>query len=116
MRMLFAAAGLFVAHSAFAAPIATPVQSITDPSSLTSPTNPNARPVPLGDLSAVRGATGAAWAPDGKSLVIGSNLTGRYNLWRVDLGRNFPVQLTTSDESQQPALVTPDGQIMFRQD
>lgn len=116
MRILFVGVAALCAHSAIAAPIATPVQSVTNPNSLVSPPNPRARPVPLGDLSAVRGSTGAVWTADGKSLVVGINITGRYNLWRVDIGRNFPVQLTSSNESQQPVLVTADGHVIFRQD
>jgi dipeptidyl aminopeptidase/acylaminoacyl peptidase len=105
-----------VAQSVAAAPIPTPVTAITNPKSLASPANPAAQPVPLGDLSAVRGVYGAAWSADGKSLVVAPNLTGRYNLWRVDRGGNFPVQLTTSNEAQSPADVARDGQVLFAED
>lgn len=115
MRILLLAS-VALAGAAAAKPIATPVKSITDPKSIASPANARALPVPLDQLSAVRGLYGAAWAPDGKSVVVAPNLTGRFNLWRVDLGGNFPVQLTSSNEAQAPAEVTSDGQVLFTQD
>ncbi|NNM75374.1 S9 family peptidase [Sphingomonas sp. ID1715] len=116
MRGILLASAALLGTAAMAAPIATPVKTITDPKSVTSPENPKAKAVPLTDLSAVRGMFGAALAPDGKSVVIAPNLTGRYNLWRVDLGGNFPVQLTSSNEAQTPFEVTPDNQVLFTQD
>ena len=116
MRLLIISLLAAAAASAVAAPVATPVSSITDPASIVSTANPGAKPVPLGDLGAVRGASGAAWSPDGKSLVVSTNLTGRFNLWRVDLGAHFPVQLTSSDQFQSVAAVTKDGQVLFTQD
>lgn len=116
-RFLLSPVALGVATIASAAtPVPTPVKTITDPASITSPANPKAQPVPLGDLSAVRGLYGAAWAPDGKSLVISTNLSGRFNLWRVDLGGSFPVQLTASNETHNPVAVTPDNLVLFEQD
>ncbi|HEU4956205.1 MAG TPA: S9 family peptidase [Sphingomicrobium sp.] len=113
---LFIISALFVAQSVNAASVPTPVTAITDPQSIDSPANPAAKPVPLGDLSAVRGAYGAIWANDGKSLVVSPNLTGRYNLWRVDRGASFPAQLTSSNEAQEPQAVTRDGMVLFLQD
>jgi dipeptidyl aminopeptidase/acylaminoacyl peptidase len=116
MRLAIIAAVAVAGQAAAAAPIPTPVTAITDPASLASPANPAAQPVPLGDLSAVRGVYGAAWSADGRSLVVAPNLTGRYNLWRVDRGGNFPVQLTTSNDAQSPAEVARDGQVLFTED
>lgn len=104
------------AQASVAAPVPTPVKTITDPASITSLTNPRAAPVPLSDLSAVRGSNGAAWSADGKSLVVSPNITGRFNLWRVDRGSSFPAQLTSSDEAQYPGAVSRDGQVLFVQD
>ncbi|QAY77252.1 S9 family peptidase [Sphingosinicella sp. BN140058] len=115
MRACLLTITLLAAGQALAAPVPTPISELTDPASLTSPVNMAAKPVPLADLAAVRGSAGAAWAADG-SLVVAPNLTGRYNLWRVDRGGNFPVQLTTSDEAQSPELVTRDGLVLFTQD
>ena len=116
MRAVLLVAILAASQPVVAAPIATPVKTITDPRSIVSPANPTAKPVPLADLSAVRSSLGVAWAPDGRSLVVAPNLTGRFNLWRVDLGGSFPVQLTTSDEAQSPAAVTPDNLVLFTED
>lgn len=99
-----------------AAPVPTPVTDITDPRSVASAANPRAAPVPIGDLGGVRNAMGAVWAPDGRSVVVSTNLAGRYNLWRVDLGGNFPVQLALSENRQIPADVTRDGKVLFIED
>jgi dipeptidyl aminopeptidase/acylaminoacyl peptidase len=97
-------------------PLPTPVTEITDPRSVESPANPLAAPVAIRDLSGIRGLRGAAWTRDGRSIVISTNLTGRYNLWRVDLGGTFPAQLTQSDEAQVPVDVTPDGLALYLED
>ena len=116
MRLFVITTAMLYAQTALAAPVPTPVKVITDPTSILSPANASARPVPLGDLSAVRGTYGAVWTPGGKSLVGSPNLTGRYNLWRIDRGTNFPVQLTSSNDAQEPADVTLDGLVIFIQD
>ncbi len=51
MRALLST-GLLIAAAPALAVVSTPVTTITDPRSLESPANPNAKPVPLGDLSA----------------------------------------------------------------
>lgn len=116
MRRYLLAGLMSAAMPLAAAPIATPVKDITDPKSVTSAANPAAKPVPLGDLAGVRAAFGAVWAPDGRSLVISTNITGRFNLWRVDTDQSFPTQLTLSDDVQTPDLVTPDGDVLFNED
>jgi dipeptidyl aminopeptidase/acylaminoacyl peptidase len=97
-------------------PLPTPVATITDPRSVESPSNPLAAPVPIRDLSGIRGLRGAAWTRDGRAVVISTNLTGRFNLWRVDLGVSFPSQLTQSEEAQIPVDVTPDGLALYLED
>jgi len=106
------------------AAVPTPARSVTNPRSIVSPTLPGAGPVSLSDLDAVRsasgnqqfGASGAVWTPDGKSIVISTNLTGRFNLWRVPIDGGFPVQLTASDDRQYPVAVLNDGRVLFMQD
>jgi Tol biopolymer transport system component len=58
------------------------------------------------DQKAIRGIT---WAADGKSLVMASNRTGQYELWRIDT-QNATLEAIPSDTSQaaNPAM-SPDG-------
>jgi len=59
----------------------------------------------------------AAISPDGRDLVISTNLTGRHNLWRVPLAGGFPVQLTRSDDRQWGTVFSPDGKtVVFGSD
>lgn len=116
MRSLLAAA-LLCTTSSLAAQVASPDRPVTDPKSLISPVNPDARPVPLDDIGITRTTYGVSWTPDGKHIVIGTNLTGRYNIWRTDAGGSWPLQLTQNDEVQYVQGVSRDGKwAFFRQD
>jgi Tol biopolymer transport system component len=92
-------------------------RTATDPKTVTSVSNPDARPVPVEDLFYSRSVFGPAWSPDGKELVFTTNLTGRYNLWKVSTDGGFPIQLTASDDRQGSAAWSPDGKwIVYSQD
>ena len=117
---LLACAGLsgVLALSAHAAPVlqGPPPRPLTDPAGIASPVNPDAKPAPIADLYFVRGLSDAAWSPDGKWIVISTNLTGRYNLWRLPADGGFPEQLTVSDDRQSGIAITPGGQVLFQSD
>ena len=82
-----------------------------------SPQRAAASPVSIADLFYARGSYDASLAPDGRDLVISTNLTGRHNLWRVPLSGGFPTQLTRSDERQFGTAVSPDGKtVVFASD
>src|SRR6476620_9807948 len=98
MKKLAVATALLLTTSALDAQIVTPDRPVTDPRSLTSPINPNARPVPLDDLAVSRGIRDAVFSADGQQIFISTNLTGRYNIWRIDAARSWPVQLTQSED------------------
>ena len=111
MRILYALPLLFAAP--VAAQIATPARPITDPHSLVSPADPLAKPVPIGDLVFTRGALDASWSADGRRLFVSTNLTGRYNIWRMDADGSWPVQLAQSEDNQQGFAVSPDGRTLY---
>ncbi|MGD0192431.1 MAG: S9 family peptidase [Rhizomicrobium sp.] len=107
------------ATHAFAGPVTdgVPPRDITDPHSIASQTLPGATPAPIDDLFYTRGGLDAAWLPDGKSIVVSTNITGRYNLWLVPADGGFPQQLTQSDDRQSGLTASPDGKwIVFQSD
>jgi dipeptidyl aminopeptidase/acylaminoacyl peptidase len=100
---------MLLVSTAAIAEIPTPVRPVTDPKSLTSPADPLAAPVPVDDLVFSRGVADAAWSADGRQLFVSTNLTGRYNIWRMDSSGSWPVQLTQSDDGQSGFAVSPDS-------
>jgi dipeptidyl aminopeptidase/acylaminoacyl peptidase len=111
MKYLYALPLLFAAP--VAAQIATPARPVTDPKSLVSPADPLAKPVPIDDLVFTRGALDASWSADGRQLFVSTNLTGRYNIWRMDAAGSWPVQLTQSEDNQGGFAVSPDGRTLY---
>ncbi|URD60752.1 S9 family peptidase [Sphingomonas sp. KRR8] len=111
MRMLITVAALL--STAAPAAIPTPVRPVTDPRSISSPVDPLAAPVPISDLVFSRGALDAAWSADGRQLFVSTNLTGRYNIWRMDAAGSWPVQLTQADDNQSGFAVAPDGRTLY---
>lgn len=92
-------------------------RQITDPKSVISASNSQAGPVPIAQLYYTRNTFGPAWSPDGREIVFTTNLTGRFNLWRIPVAGGFPIQLLQSDDRQTGAVWSPDGKwIVFEQD
>jgi dipeptidyl aminopeptidase/acylaminoacyl peptidase len=92
-------------------------RALTDPKSVSSESSSNAHPVPIDDLYYTRSAAGAAWSPDGKEVVLTTDLSGRQNLWKVSSSGGWPLQLTQSDDRQFGAAWSPDGKwIVYQQD
>jgi dipeptidyl aminopeptidase/acylaminoacyl peptidase len=108
---------LAVGASAWAAPVPGPSRAITDPTSVTSEARAGVTPAAIKELFANHAAADAAWTPDGKSLVVAANFSGRFNLWRIDLAGGEPVQLTKSDDRQSGVAISPDGKwVVFQSD
>ena len=64
-----------------------------------------------------RSIGGATWSPDGKEIVLATNLSGRMNLWKVSSPGSWPIQLSQSDEGQGAPTFSPDGKwIVYQQD
>jgi dipeptidyl aminopeptidase/acylaminoacyl peptidase len=92
-------------------------REITDPKSIVSTSNAAAYPVPVEDLFYTRRVSGPAWSPDGKQIVFTTDISGRFNLWKVNASGGWPLQLTQSDERQFGATWSPDGKwIVYQQD
>ncbi len=92
-------------------------REITDPKSLTSLPEPGAAAVPIDDLFYTRSVVGGAWSPNGKEIVFTTNLTGRFNLWKVNAEGGWPIQLSQSDDRQYGAVWSSDGKwIVFESD
>jgi dipeptidyl aminopeptidase/acylaminoacyl peptidase len=92
-------------------------RALTDPKSVTSVPNPAARPAPIEDLYYTRNVFGAAWSPDGQEILFTTDMSGRFNLWKVRASGGWPIQLTTSDDRQYNGVWSPDGKwVVFQQD
>lgn len=116
MRWMITTA-LLLAGSPLAAQIATPERPVTDPESLNSPVNPEARAVPLEDIGNSRSVGSVTWSADSKHVFVSTNLTGRYNIWRTDADGSWPLQMTQSDDAQGGLAASRDGQwLYFTQD
>ena len=116
MRSILTAV-LLATASPLAAQVATPDRAVTDPQTVASPANPDAKPVPLDDIGVTRSLYDAVWSADGKQIFIATDLTGRVNIWRMDANGSWPVQLTQSDDAQSGLATTRDGQwLYFTQD
>ena len=89
----------------------------TDPKSVVSASNPNAKPVGIEDLYVTRLIDSAALAPDGAEVAVTTNLTGRTNLWKLATAGSWPVQLLNSDDRQAEPMWSPDSHwIAYSQD
>ncbi|WP_285765926.1 S9 family peptidase [Peribacillus sp. SI8-4] len=51
--------------------------------------------------------------PDEKQLVFSTNLSGKYNLWGMDLPNSFPYPLTSIDQSCQELLFDKQGRFII---
>jgi dipeptidyl aminopeptidase/acylaminoacyl peptidase len=98
------------------AQIDTHLQS-TDPQAIESLSDASASPIPIDDLYYVRTIQGSTWSPDGKEIVLVTNLSGRLNLWKVNSSGGWPIQLAQSDDAQLEPTFSPEGKwIVYQQD
>lgn len=117
MRHLLNAVAIACLAAPLVAQVATPARPVTDPKSLVSPATAAVRPVPLDDIGMTRSLTRAAWSADGRQIFVATNLTGRTNIWRTDVGGSWPLQITQSDERQKGVVASADGRwVLYEQD
>lgn len=115
--LAMALAGSVAAVAASDAPVKAPPRTLTPPASVTSPSLPGARPVPLAELFDAASSSNATWAADGRSIVFNSNATGRMNLWSLPIAGGPAKQLSRSERREQSRSVTPDGKwVIFQSD
>src|SRR5713226_4519129 len=108
---------LFVCCSAAAQSSGPDTRQISDPKTIASASNANARPIPIDDLYFTRSVSSASWSPDGKEIAFTTDISGRSNLWKVNAEGGWPIQLAQSDERQYGETWSPDGKwIVFQQD
>jgi len=92
--------------------IPTPASKLAS-DSITSPSNPAYRPLDIDTLYYTRSMFTLRWSVDGEHLYFETNITGRYNIWRVPSTGGWPVQLTVSDERNDLADPYPTAIIFF---
>jgi len=79
--------------------------------------NPIFRPLDIDTLYYTRSILALRWSADGQHIYFVTNITGRYNIWRVPSTGGWPVQLTVSDEVQLLQDPSPDGRyLLYTQD
>ena len=103
-------AGMWAGAAVAAVP--GPDRPLTDPKSVSSAVNPAAKPVEIADLFKTLSGAGAALSPDGKTLVVSANYTGRFNLWKLSTEGGEPVQLAKGENRQYEPTFTPDGRFV----
>ncbi|MBV9074932.1 MAG: S9 family peptidase [Acidobacteria bacterium] len=92
-------------------------RAVTDPKTLSSQSNPAAKPVPIEDLFMTRTVNAGGWSPDGQQIVFESNASGRTNIWKMHADGAAATQLTHSDDRQFAPVWSPDGKwIVYQQD
>lgn len=118
MKLRILIAYLLVSSVSFCAASSGPdSRTVTDPKSVTSQSNPSAKPIAIDDLFAIIGIRPGSWSPNGQEIVFGSNASGRVNLWTMHANGSGATQITKSDDRQASAVYSPDGKwIVYAQD
>ena len=94
----------------------TPASKLTS-QKLVSLDNPAYRPLDIDTLYYTRAITSLRWSTDNEYIYFETNITGRYNIWRVPCNGGWPVQLTVSDERNFLEDPSPDGHyLLYAQD
>jgi Tol biopolymer transport system component len=109
MRLLRVVAAVLALSGLLSAISGPNDRQLTDPKSVMSAANPNAKPVAVEDLYVTRLIDNAALSPDGAEVAVTTNLTGRTNLWKVSAAGSWPVQLLHSDDRQIEPMWSPDS-------
>ena len=96
--------------------IPTPTTTLTPPPPVSLP-NPYSRPLDLDTLYFTRSIPSFRWSIDGEQIYFDTNITGRFNIWRVPSSGGWPGQVTVSDERTLLEDPSPDGRfLLYSQD
>src|SRR6266568_3661119 len=94
----------------------TPASKLTS-EKIESPENPSFHPLDIDTLYHTRSILTLRWSADGEYLYFDTNITGRYNIWRVPSNGGWPIQLTVSDERNFLEDPSPNGRyLLYAQD
>lgn len=78
---------------------------------------PASRPLDLDTLFFARRIAAVEWSADGGEIFFESNITGRFNIWRVPAEGGWPVQVTVAEERTALGPPSPDGRwLVYSQD
>ena len=100
-----------------AAEVPSPERPVTDPRSVESSRNVDAPALSAEELLSLPAVADFAWGADDKEVFVSSNLSGRFNIWKMAAGGGWPVRLTQSEEAQSGLRALPDGKtLLFLQD
>ncbi|MER3396962.1 MAG: hypothetical protein C4316_00240 [Chloroflexota bacterium] len=96
--------------------IPTPAARLkTEP--IKSPRRPGYAPLDLEALYHAHQLAAARWSADGRFIYLETNITGRFNIWRMPAGGGWPEQLTVSDERTRLEGPSPDSRwLIYTQD
>src|SRR5437879_2672080 len=96
--------------------IPTPASKLAS-DAINSPSSPTNRPLDIDTLYYTRSIYALRWSVDNEHLYFETNITGRYNIWRVPSTGGWPVQLTVNEEKTDLADPSPDGHhLLYSQD
>ena len=96
--------------------IPTPASKLAS-ENVVSRTSPSFHPIDLYTLYYTRSVASLRWSHDSEYLYFETNITGRYNIWRVPSTGGWPVQLTVSDERTVLQDPSPNGRyVLYTQD
>ena len=74
---------------------------------------PHARLLDLDVLYFTRSILSFRWSNDGKQIYFDTNITGRFNIWRVPSVGGWPAQITVADERTLLEDPSPDGRFLL---
>lgn len=107
---------ILLAQALFAQTLAPP-KAETDPQNVIAKMRADLTTYSLDKFFMSRQIGGSSWSPDGKRVVVVSNMSCRHNLWIVPSDGGWPQQLTVSDQRQLHPTWSPDGHwIAFQSD
>jgi dipeptidyl aminopeptidase/acylaminoacyl peptidase len=96
--------------------IPTPAASLAS-APLSPVRKPEARALDLETLFFARRIVSLEWSADGREIFFETNITGRFNIWRVPRDGGWPVQLTVAEERTALQQPSPDGRwLLYSQD